>query len=366
MRRAHCVPALLLALLAPVFSQDADELAVANEADITLGYPVTAAKTTVTLDGRLTPEEWAGTVKVAGFRISGREALAPEQTVMRLQYDADYLYLGVKCTESHIDQLVTKCALDDTNVWHDDCIEFFVDTNHDHLSYFHFIVSAAGVRYDARGFDRTWNAPWKAAASRGENAWFVEVALPFSELGVPAPAPGDVWGFNLMRERRAGGKGTQLYNWADVKGVFHNPKLFGHLWFVDDAAKVTSAEATQTGRLTEGRESRIYVPGGYWVVVQGEETRLWGYRELLKARGTAVSSYWDKLRKTFSQRPDLPGKKAFDTHVKRYTETQQLAQAEGDADPEVCAAATVFLDSLETKLHNLYWATQVDLLNETF
>jgi len=339
--------------------------AAENQAVVTLAYPVQVATTPIVVDGELQPEEWERAVKVSGFRLSGSEELAPEQMVMRLLYDQQNLYLGVKCAESRMDQLVIQSQVDDSDVWHDDCIEFFLDANHDHATYWQFIVNPDGVRYDASGFDRTWNCTWTVATSRAANAWYVELAIPFAALKVPTPSPGTVWGFNLDRERQAGG-GTQLYNWADVQGVFHSPALFGHLWFVGRDWQPREAEMKAVAPRLGGKEARIYVPDGYWIVREGQQPQTWTYRELLQGQQEVVDQYFEELRDLYRNRPEMILRDPFEKLQARYEDIQRLATAAGPVDPEACAAAKVFLDSVEDNLKDLYWRVRIELLNETF
>lgn len=368
MKKLLLVPVSLtvIAVSGITSAQHAQELAIGNEATVTLGYPVRRTSAPIHVDGTLDASEWSQAVRVGGFRLSGSEELAPEQTVMQLLYDADNLYLAVKCAESQVDKLVTTCRVHDSNVWHDDCVEFFVDAKHDHATYWHFIVNSAGVRYDAAGFDRTWTAAWTAAASTDDRAWYVEVAIPFKALKVTAPSPGTAWGFNLDRERRAGSGGTQLYNWADVKGVFHSPRLFGHLWFTGIAGDIQASTAAQVAELMEGEEARVYIEGGYWAVKAGSAPAVWSYRDLLRAQKSAVGEYWQKLEEIYRQTPAMILHDEFETFRERYAASRRLAEDTGPVDPEACAAAKVFLDSLVDRLRNLYWTVRIEQLNQTF
>ncbi len=356
------IPAALALAAVGLHAQDVPSQ---NEANVTLGYIVRRATSAITVDGRLTRSEWQHGVKVAGFRLSGRDELAAEQTVMQLLYDDTNLYLGVKCAESKMPGLVANIRVHDGRVWHDDCVEFFVDASHDHSTYHQFIVNSAATRYDAFKFDSAWTVPWRAATSRDDRAWYLEVALPFASLGVGTPEPGQVWGFNLDRERRAGG-GTQLYNWADVKGVFHSPTLFGHLCFVGRAWRGTKAAMRSLARLMEGHEARLYIDGGYWLFPTEGRPRKWGYRELLTTQHEAVKTYWRDLERIYKARPDMVRRRDFEAYRKRYTETVRLAESAGPVDPEACAAGKVFLDILRTSLKDLYWTVRIELLNETF
>ena len=55
-------------------------------------------------------------------------------------------------------------------------------------------------RYDS--FSRsgpTWNANWEVAIQEKTNGWTAEIAIPFSELGIQTPQPGDRWKINFNR-----------------------------------------------------------------------------------------------------------------------------------------------------------------------
>jgi hypothetical protein len=264
-----------------------------------------------------------------------------------------------------MDHLVAECQVDDTNVWHDDCIELFLDPQHDHTNYFHFIVNSVGTRYDGVGLDRTWSAPWTAKASRAADAWYVEIAFPFAALKAAPPKTGTVWGFNLDRERLAGGS-LQLYNWADVRGDFHSPKLFGHLWFVSADWQPEAQSVAEAARRVEGEEAHIYVPGGYWVVRLREAPCAWTYRELLRYQEGEVARFWRELDGIYRQRANMILRDQFEKFRTHYEQTRQLAAETGPVDPEACAAAKVFLDGLGEKLKDLYWWVRIEVLNETF
>ena len=345
---------------------EAQEIVSDNEALETLTYPVRRVVKPIKLDGVLSESEWGHAVKVGGFRVSGCENLASEQTVMRLLYDDTALYLGIKCAESRMKDLKASVFLHDGSVWHDDCVEFFIDRNHDHGSYWQFIVNSVGTQYEASGFDSSWSAKWRVATSKTADAWYLEIAVPFKSLGSETPAPGQIWGFNLDRERQAGG-GKQLYNWADVKGNFHSPRLFGHLAFVGKDGKLeTPAEIARLAAIVQGREAHIYTDGGYWLVIPGQPVRRWSYRDLLRGANDNVNRYWTKLEKIYRERPDITGRKQFETQRSRYQEVRKLAHTTGKVDLETCAAGKTFLDGLEKTLRKLYWKVRLTMLCEQF
>ncbi len=336
-----------------------------NQAVVGFVYPVRPAAKPIVVDGALDPAEWADAVEVSGFTFSGKALLASEQMVMRLLYDRQNLYLGVKCGESRPDKIVANVRDRDGNVWHDDCIEVFLDPRHDHETYFQFIVNSLGVRYDAIGFDRLWDGQWKAAASVGKNAWYAEAAIPFASLEAPTPSAGTLWGFNLNRERRAGGS-TELYNWADVQGVFHNPGFFGHLWFVGPAWTPDGEAVASVARRVGGAEARVYVADGYYEAKESAAPRRLTYAQLIQLQRGAIADRLGALGKIYAEHPALPLKDQFEKLRSRYDEIKNMAAGGKTVSAEESAGANAFLRDMESAVDDLYWKARVKRLLETF
>ena len=336
--------------------------AAENKAETTFVYPCRRAAQPVQVDGKLDPKEWASAVKVGGFTISGYDRLAPEQATMRLLYDDRCLYLGVKCYESNMKKLKTSAKVTDGAFWCDDSIEFFIDANHDHETYWQFAATAIAVRYDNMQGDSSWNSEWRAAAQREAEAWSIEAAIPFADLKQTAPKSGAIWGFNLCRERQAGGR-LELYNWANVERVFNRAYLFGHLYFVP--AQWTPTEAgLSAARKAEGKEARVFVNDGYWRLTSGAQPSLVTYRDILRGQEVSAAGYLTELRPIYQKRPKLAYRKDFDKLNNAYKDAQNVIKADTPIDAEKCAEVRAFLDALPEKSENLYWRVRLAELNE--
>jgi hypothetical protein len=119
------------------------------------------------------------------------------------------------------------CARDDAAVFHGECLEFFVDPNHDHDRYCQLGVNAAGSLYDSERANPVWNSESKAAAHLGKDSWSVELAIPWKALKVE-PKPGAILGFNVCRDRYLG-PNRSWSCWSQVNANFHDPQRFAHL-----------------------------------------------------------------------------------------------------------------------------------------
>jgi len=164
------------------------------------------------IDGRLDDACWRDALVADNFLRLGSDLPAAEQTVARLTCDDRALYLAFVCSESRMDRILAHKTKHDDGVWQDDCVEVFLDVNHDHLTYFQFIVNSIGTRHEARfdhsgRLDAKWDVAWEAKTAVHPDHWDVEIAIPFESLGA---APG-CWGMNLCREQNPAG---ELSCWA--------------------------------------------------------------------------------------------------------------------------------------------------------
>lgn len=61
--------------------------------------------------------------------------------------------------------------------------------------------------------------------------WVVEVRVPFSDLAVSTPAPGEVWRGGFYRFNRGEGYQVEDLAWSPTLLDFHQPNRFGYLVF---------------------------------------------------------------------------------------------------------------------------------------
>ncbi len=148
---------------------------------------------------------------------------------MWVRYDAQNLYVTARCVETNSGGMVLSAVQRDGDVWDDDGIEVFIDSTMSQRDYYQIIVNAAGTIYDGIGKDPAWNGEFASAVGKEEGAWTVELAIPWTTLGLAGPpAKGSCIGFNVQRNRPQNKETTQ---WAPTPGGSHQPALFGRLRF---------------------------------------------------------------------------------------------------------------------------------------
>ena len=180
------------------------------------------------IDGRLDDRCWREGAQASEFVDAQSNQPAPLQSVLYLTYDRTRLYLGMSCPDPSPSELKALVTKHDGEVWTDDSVEVFLDTNCDRRTYYQFITNARGVSFE--GFDLDmgkWDCAWDAKTSVNARGWAVEMAIPFASLRTPTPEPGTVWCFNVVRNFR-GAHTTQLFC---TYGFNHRPERFGQLLF---------------------------------------------------------------------------------------------------------------------------------------
>lgn len=199
------------------------------------------------IDGDLSDSVWK---RAAGLHLSGVYGTEPKKsTEAMLLHDEEFLYIGVRCEEPDIAFLSSKRTARDSDVYEEDCIEFFFDPRHDHNRYFHIAINAKGTIYDAENIvnREKVNTPIagisadlgvSAAGFVGKDFWSLEVVFPLAKI----TADRDFLGFNIAREAYARPKGApmEITSWAPTHGPFHNTIIrFGHLLFEKKDLHVT-------------------------------------------------------------------------------------------------------------------------------
>jgi len=159
------------------------------------------------IDGQLDDEEWA--LAPAQGRFIQREPafgwVSTERTEFRILYDDTTLYFGIWAYD-HQPELIRASEMKrDSGLRKGDQIKIVIDTFHDHRNAFYFSTNPLGALKDAQSVEegRTinydWNAVWENRTSVDEQGWYVEIAIPMSQLRFQGGPGSTVWGLNICR-----------------------------------------------------------------------------------------------------------------------------------------------------------------------
>jgi photosystem II stability/assembly factor-like uncharacterized protein/tetratricopeptide (TPR) repeat protein len=181
------------------------------------------------LDGRLDEPLW----KAAGLTALATVAGDPRSewgSELRMTYDAEYLYVGVRCTRpARTPAGSPRPRPRDPDLHAFDRVEWFLDLDRDFATYYRLCVDERGwVAEDCWG-DRSWNPTWYVASHAAEGEYTIEAALPLQALTASPPKDGTVWAFNAVRVVPGG----PIQAVAQPASAEPRPEGFGYLMFAD-------------------------------------------------------------------------------------------------------------------------------------
>lgn len=184
--------------------------------------------------GRMDDPLWRETTAVTRFVRVYDAAVMPVRTELRALTDGRELFFGVRCEEPNADNIrVGVQRHGSANLWTNDGIELFMDVDNGKERYFHAIVNADGFVWMGErgcGEDRPRRVPEiRTASFRGPSEYGLEIAMDLKGFDLSAK-PGTTWGFNCVRNRRAGVE-PDTFAWSFTGGNNHCPRRFGELRF---------------------------------------------------------------------------------------------------------------------------------------
>ena len=182
------------------------------------------------LDGKLDEPFWhqAGRAVLTHPRLPRNEPAA----VIRFARDEQFLYIAGTCrlwTPANTSPTETppRPGPRDATLQGHDRVEWFLDLDGDHSTWFHFAVDHRGRAREDCWEAADWNPSWFVAVKRGKEAWSFEAAVPLAVLTDRPPRPGQAWTLGVKRVV----PGVGLFGWGHPRGTFPRPEGWGLLLF---------------------------------------------------------------------------------------------------------------------------------------
>ncbi|MPL98038.1 hypothetical protein SDC9_44236 [bioreactor metagenome] len=197
MKRAGII-LLLFVLSVSLFAQNRNIVAVRTAA-----CPV--------IDGVLSDECWNSAASVNSFSqkspFYGKPA--SQQSEVKVLYDDNGLYFGIRCWDSAPDSILRQLGTRDEDL-NADRFNVKIDPYNNHLDAFVFGVYASGPQADSRFQDAAFNAVWKSETRIDDKGWTAEMYIPYSALRFPK-AEVQTWGIQFERLIR---RNRETNQWA--------------------------------------------------------------------------------------------------------------------------------------------------------
>lgn len=167
------------------------------------------------IDGGLDDPCWKEAEPTSEFILREPEegVPAPAQTVVRVLYDEEHLYVGLEMLDDQPEKIEARMVPRDGGFYPHDYIGIVLDTYHDHQSAYGFWVNPYGIQNDFTtqddgtndwwGVNEAWDGVWTSEAQITDRGWTAEIAIPFKTLRF-SPQDDQVWGINIARHRQTG------------------------------------------------------------------------------------------------------------------------------------------------------------------
>ena len=184
----------------------------------------------VVVDGVAEASVWSALPWQGGFTLMDRAPQRPDyETRFKIAHDNHKLYLFVECQNPPSGPVAPLATQRDGRTYNDDCIEVFIDPNHDHDRFYQIAINRANAVFDTEltqgGILRNsrWNLEkLSSAVKETANGWTLEAAIPLVELGLEQES--GVMGINIARSFP---KGLMEHSsFAPFTSSFYQPAKF--------------------------------------------------------------------------------------------------------------------------------------------
>ncbi len=178
------------------------------------------------LDGKLDDPCWVNS-KVVELKSVMRDDQSWPANAM-FAYDDDHLYLGVACNKAIGANYSAAAGLrkHDMELSTQDRIDILIDIDRDYTSYYRLTIDHRGWLAEQCMGDASWNPEWFVAAESDGQQWFLEAAIPLSELVSVSPKSQAAWAVGV--QRTIPGVGFQSWTPGATEPI---PAEFGILLF---------------------------------------------------------------------------------------------------------------------------------------
>jgi hypothetical protein len=215
------------------------------------------AKAKPHLDGRLDDALWQQAKPASLQSVQHDDGDWPAEIL--LAYDAEFLYIAVRCRvspgaggaaeengDAHVKADSPMFADPKTGTVPDpktgaaptrrprdgdlsahDRVEVFLDIDRDYCTYYRLAIDDRGWTNDSCWGDASWNPQWFVAVRHEKGQWTAEAAIPLDELIGRPPQPHDIWAVGVQRVS----PGVGFQSWSTPAAVTVLPEGFGYLLF---------------------------------------------------------------------------------------------------------------------------------------
>ena len=207
-KTAAIVLLITLSLILVINGQTRDE----NTQTVKKELPAVKTEQPPTIDGVLNDACWQDAPQAVGFTDQRTGKPAKNQSVGRVVYTEEAIYVGIHLYDDMPDKIVARQTKDQTGIGGEDWVSFTIDPFHTHQysDRNFFIVNPLGTKFahlaTGRAAKSEWIGIWKSAAQIVQDGWIVEMEIPWQILDYPDTTEPIRMGINLDREQQRTGE----------------------------------------------------------------------------------------------------------------------------------------------------------------
>jgi Domain of unknown function (DUF5916)/Carbohydrate family 9 binding domain-like len=201
------------------------------------------------IDGRIDEAEWAMAPAITNFvqQLPKTGYPARFQTVVRVLYDADHLYIAATLLDPEPKKAIIAGKERDFTSGSSDLFGLVLDTFKDRRNSFLFVVNPAGAVRDEQTYNdsrtvvEAWEGVTKVRTLIGDTAWTVEMEIPLRTLRFDASRSPQDWGVNFIRRVR---RTSETSYWAPLERQYrvHRMSKAGTLTGLDSLRPVRNLQ----------------------------------------------------------------------------------------------------------------------------
>lgn len=215
-------------------------------------YEIYRTSMPIEIDGKLLEPAWFAAPSFGPFHFTWYEEGAKEQTVAKMLWDDQNVYIAHLCQDAHI---TARHKNHDDPIPEDDCFEIMIapDPQNENC-YFNIEWNLHGGYVDGHrpegptGPRKDWDVAGLKVASTYvgtlnddtdlDRYWIVEVAIPLSNFAefMPRVPPQPGYGWRINFNRHGGDTNMQYSQWSPgdtPQPAFHTPHRFGYVTFTN-------------------------------------------------------------------------------------------------------------------------------------
>jgi hypothetical protein len=208
------------------------------------------------IDGKIEPDEWDNAPACTGFVRAFDGTLAQLQTIARITYDDQFLYVCITNLRGAPHTLITKAARrpDDERIVFDDSNEIWISPPGTPARTYQTVFNTYPAVFDALqipslGYTaKSWSGKWEIASTESTDQWTIEARTPIKSFGVDRIGEGATWRALFCTDILD--DGSKFRAWA-AGGGFADIARHGFLHFKENSAvfQLLNIESIFTGEI---------------------------------------------------------------------------------------------------------------------